>query len=86
MAIMPAGRSATIPAPPGSTGCGPDSRGSALRLRSARRAPGGSAGCSSTRPAGIGSLSSSAAVTWARFRRDAKAGGTARACSTRPRT
>eukprot|EP00965_Chrysotila_dentata_P166697 5504699-Pleurochrysis_carterae.AAC.1 len=64
----------------------PESRGRAGRARCPRFPAGASACRGSIRPSGMGSPSSTSACACARLRRDAKAGGVARARSTHART
>eukprot|EP00965_Chrysotila_dentata_P205773 6183154-Pleurochrysis_carterae.AAC.2 len=64
----------------------PAFRGSPGRSRPPRLLLGGPVGCESTSPSGMGSRSSWPADVCARLRRDANAGGVARAASTHART
>eukprot|EP00965_Chrysotila_dentata_P061622 2040600-Pleurochrysis_carterae.AAC.1 len=88
MATGPGGRSATAPlswalrAAPAIPAPVP---GNERRLLARLGLRGGSAGCSSSRPSGIGSPASAAVSSGARLRREAKAGGAARASSMRAR-
>eukprot|EP00965_Chrysotila_dentata_P001218 39380-Pleurochrysis_carterae.AAC.2 len=63
----------------------PAVRGSRLRLRSRRRFPVGSRGCGGRMSPGSSSIARVASCSGARFRRETKGGGRARAASTAAR-
>eukprot|EP00965_Chrysotila_dentata_P064753 2147108-Pleurochrysis_carterae.AAC.1 len=88
MATGPGGRSATAPLPwalcVAPAGLAPVF-GNERRLFVRLGLRGGSAGCSSSRPSGIGSTASAAVSSGARFRKEAKAGGAARASAMNAR-
>eukprot|EP00965_Chrysotila_dentata_P015477 512125-Pleurochrysis_carterae.AAC.1 len=88
MATGPGGRSVVSPpplAPPGAPAAPLAGRGSALRPFARLGLRGGSLGCSSSKPRGMGSAVSAVVSSGARLRREAKAGGVVRASSMRAR-